>query len=252
MGSREPATHTWRSQIETTSKSAHAARRIPLLWPLRLIAFVTYTVRRGTRYAYYICTGCKNALSLARRHDSWRRSLDASLLRELEPILGRQPGEIAIHQSLERVTSDPATRQVSVSLRDAAGSFIPYLPNPNDDRKQAEFRQSAAPWRSRSVIRSWHAKESCAAMRSWQAGAPTRSRLSQILLLTNLAPAIQEELLFLPKVVSGPERITEEQLRSIAKVIDWDEQIALFRSLWDSSGPTSGRNLAVSANGLLA
>jgi hypothetical protein len=79
-------------------------------------------------------------------------------------------------------------------------------------------------------------------------GRLTRSRVSLMLLLTNLAPAIQEELLFLPRVISGAERITEEQLRSIAKLIDWDEQIALFRSLWDSSGPTSRRNLATSVN----
>src|SRR2546430_7335144 len=64
----------------------------------------------------------------------------------------------------------------------------------------------------------------------------SRPRLSQILMLTNLAPVIQEELLLLPHTVSGPQRITEGQLRSIAERIDWREQIALFRSLWDGSG----------------
>jgi hypothetical protein len=63
----------------------------------------------------------------------------------------------------------------------------------------------------------------------------TRSRLSQILLLTNLAPAIQEELLFLPRTINGPERITEGQLRSIAKRIEWSEQMERFRSLWGAS-----------------
>jgi hypothetical protein len=85
-------------------------------------------------------------------------------------------------------------------------------------------------------------------MRSWRNSAHlTRGRVSQMLLLTNLAPAIQEELLFLPKVVSGPERITEEQLRSIAKVIDWDEQIQMFRSLWHASSPMNKVQLAIPA-----
>ena len=52
----------------------------------------------------------------------------------------------------------------------------------------------------------------------------------EILRLTNLAPAIQEALLFLPKTVRGPDRITENRLRTIASLVDWDAQIQLFRS----------------------
>jgi hypothetical protein len=75
----------------------------------------------------------------------------------------------------------------------------------------------------------------------------SRPRLSQILMLTNLAPVIQEELLFLPYTVSGPQRITEKQLRSIATRIDWREQIALFRSLWDGSRESKEYLAATSA-----
>ena len=49
-------------------------------------------------------------------------------------------------------------------------------------------------------------------------------------MLTNLAPAIQEALLFLPKTLTGPDRITENRLRGIAKLVDWKAQILLFRS----------------------
>lgn len=76
-------------------------------------------------------------------------------------------------------------------------------------------------------------------------GRLTRSRVSQILLLTNLAPAIQEELLLLPRRLSGPERISESQLRNLAKRVDWGEQIAVFRSLWDAS--SAGNRQAVGA-----
>jgi hypothetical protein len=43
--------------------------------------------------------------------------------------------------------------------------------------------------------------------------------------------AIQEELLFLPKTVSGPDRITEKALRQVARSIDWEWQKKQFRAL---------------------
>ena len=61
-------------------------------------------------------------------------------------------------------------------------------------------------------------------------GHVSRTRVCQILRLTNLAPAIQEALLFLPKTVRGPDRITENRLRTIASLVDWDVQIQRFRS----------------------
>jgi hypothetical protein len=169
--------------------------------------------------------------------------LEASLLRELEPILGDQPGEIAIQQSLERITYDPATRQVSVSLRD--GSRFAYSLPAKPERPSREGRVPAV---SRTMALAIcyqelaRERKLCSYEELAKLGQLTRSRVSLMLLLTNLAPAIQEELLLLPKVISGPERISEEQLRSIAKLIDWDEQIARFRSLWDSSSPTSKRD----------
>jgi hypothetical protein len=45
--------------------------------------------------------------------------------------------------------------------------------------------------------------------------------MSQIMSLTNLAPDIQEALLFLPKTMAGPDPITERRLRSIAQTINW-------------------------------
>jgi hypothetical protein len=37
--------------------------------------------------------------------------------------------------------------------------------------------------------------------------------MCQILMLTNLAPTIQEALVFLPKTVRGRDRITEHRLK---------------------------------------
>ena len=45
----------------------------------------------------------------------------------------------------------------------------------------------------------------------------------------------QETLLFLPKTLRGPDRISENRVRAIASPVDWDTQIQLFRSHLASS-----------------
>jgi hypothetical protein len=59
-----------------------------------------------------------------------------------------------------------------------------------------------------------------------QYASVTRARISQIMNLLNLAPIIQEQLLFLP----APEAvlITERSLQYLASVTDWDRQSLLF------------------------
>ena len=59
-------------------------------------------------------------------------------------------------------------------------------------------------------------------------GHVTRARVTQIANLTLLAPDIQEAILFLPRVVRGPEAITERDLRPIAIEPDWQTQ----RQMW--------------------
>jgi hypothetical protein len=58
-------------------------------------------------------------------------------------------------------------------------------------------------------------------------GCVTRARVSQILKLLNLAPDIQEQILFLPPI----RGLNERTLRPISKQIDWDEQRRLFQGL---------------------
>ena len=63
------------------------------------------------------------------------------------------------------------------------------------------------------------------------AGQVSRARLSQIMHLSDLAPEIQEELLFLPITLTGPDRYTEKRLRQVARSIDWEVQKKQFRAL---------------------
>lgn len=59
-------------------------------------------------------------------------------------------------------------------------------------------------------------------------GHVTRARLTQIMNLLNLAPDIQEQILFLPRTECGRDPITERHLRPIASLLDWRKQ----RRLW--------------------
>lgn len=64
-------------------------------------------------------------------------------------------------------------------------------------------------------------------------GHVTQPRMSQILNLTLLAPDIQEELLFLPRITEGKAAIHEKMLRPISGEVDWSKQ----REMWQSIKP---------------
>ena len=55
-------------------------------------------------------------------------------------------------------------------------------------------------------------------------GGVSRSRVSQIMDLLNLAPEIQEQVLFLPRTGQGRDCTTERGLRHIVKESDWADQ----------------------------
>lgn len=62
-------------------------------------------------------------------------------------------------------------------------------------------------------------------------GHVTRARMSQIMNLINLAPDIQEEILFLPKTEAGRAPVTEAAVREIACQPLWKRQRSRWREL---------------------
>jgi hypothetical protein len=60
-------------------------------------------------------------------------------------------------------------------------------------------------------------------------GGVTRARLTQIMNLLNLAPDIQEEILFLPPVAGEREAISERRVREIGATTDWHRQRKAWR-----------------------
>jgi hypothetical protein len=71
-------------------------------------------------------------------------------------------------------------------------------------------------------------------------GQISTTRMTQIMWMDNLAPDIQEEILFLPNTVKGRDPIKEADIRPIAKTLDWKHQ----RKMWEmvKSAPASDPN----------
>jgi len=69
-------------------------------------------------------------------------------------------------------------------------------------------------------------------------GHVTPARITQIMALLNLAPDIQEAILFLPRTRAGHDPITERNIRAIAGIEEWDRQREAWRQ---RSLPCSGR-----------
>ena len=62
-------------------------------------------------------------------------------------------------------------------------------------------------------------------------GHVSRSRITQLLNLLNLAPDIQEAILFLPRTLRGKDLITERDLRPIAATLYWNKQRAMWNPM---------------------
>jgi hypothetical protein len=58
-----------------------------------------------------------------------------------------------------------------------------------------------------------------------QLGRVTRARMTQIMKLLQLAPDLQEQILFLPEV----QGLNERNLRAIIQQLDWSEQRRMFQ-----------------------
>ena len=66
-------------------------------------------------------------------------------------------------------------------------------------------------------------------------GRVTRPRMTQIMNLLNLAPDIQEAILFLPRTIKGYDLITERSLRPVVAELLWTKQRKLWRSLSEAT-----------------
>src|SRR3954463_8121460 len=62
-------------------------------------------------------------------------------------------------------------------------------------------------------------------------GHVTRARVTQVMNLLQLAPDIQEAILFLPEVAGGRDPVKEWEVRPIAAEADWGRQRGMWRRM---------------------
>ena len=70
-------------------------------------------------------------------------------------------------------------------------------------------------------------------------GHVSRARITQIMNLLNLAPDIQETLLFLSPVEQGRDQLTERELREIVADPDWRKQRRMWNNFVGKAGVSS-------------
>jgi hypothetical protein len=62
-------------------------------------------------------------------------------------------------------------------------------------------------------------------------GQITTARMTQIMSLLNLAPDLQEQILFLPRTERGRDVIKETDLRLLTATLDWRKQRQMWAAL---------------------
>jgi len=109
----------------------------------------------------------------------------------------------------------------------------------NDDGPEspASVASSRVPRIARLLALAWHIDGlvRSGALASYAAAAGlghvSRARLSQIMSLLNLAPDLQEQVLFLPRPRRGRAPWTLRQLLLVAAALEWPEQRRRWRQL---------------------
>ena len=195
----------------------------------------TYTTKRGRRHRYYRCRAASGGA-----RNCWQRPVEATdletfLIRNLEPMLGSGLNWAAIRESIERIEYEGRRHRVGIAWNDGTRVEL-EMPLPNrrgvndgeGERVPRVSRLMALAIKYERLVREGtvrHHRDIA------EGGQISRARMSQIMNLADLAPEIQEALLFLPKTVAGPDHITEKALRPIARSMDWDRQKQQFAEL---------------------
>jgi len=118
----------------------------------------------------------------------------------------------------------------------------PGSPSEQPERVPRLARLMALALRFETLIRSGQVKDYAALARL---GRVSRARISQIMNLLQLAPDIQEQILFLRRDDDGREWPHLRQLQPIAMVWDWQKQRHLWRKLLETRRkPSRPRSLA--------
>lgn len=123
------------------------------------------------------------------------------------------------------MSMDGLTVEEHVDFKDTGGATAGRTRPVYDGRTPRISRMVALALRIETLVREGVVTDYADVARL---GHVTRARVTQIMNLLHLAPDIQEELLFLPRVMVGRDPIQERTVRPIAAIADWRKQ----RRMW--------------------
>jgi hypothetical protein len=199
----------------------------------------SYTNKGGRRYRYYICLraqqrGWKNcptkSVSAVQIEQAvWQR------VRTIAPLeSAAEPRECvgeSVRQTVERITYDRAQKLVRLTLRkefDGEEFAIPLVRLGHQEklgRLPRITRLMALAVRCQDLLRTGTVQNYAELARL---GIVSLPRMTQVMNLLNLAPEIQEEVLFLPEVEGGREPVSERALRRLPGVMSWKDQLEIW------------------------
>ena len=200
----------------------------------------SYTTKNGRRHCYYVCPASeKRADHACSQRPVAATHVEGSILKNLEPVLGVGLNWTTVRDAVRQVRYESLSQKVLIDMK--SGTQLTYEMNVanrsqrNDGDQQPDAGRVPRVSRLLALAIKFERSMKEGAIRNYRdiaaAGHISRARMSQIMRLTELAPSIQEEILFLPKILHGPDRITEKALRKVARALDWDEQKQRFEAL---------------------
>src|ERR1035437_3503034 len=209
----------------------------------------SHTKKAGRRYQYYVC--------LRAQQRGWKncptKSVSALQIEQAvwEQVRTMVPLESPAEQSgwtgesvrkiVKRVTYDRARKLVRVALWEEFGGVELEFPLVRLGHKEKRgrvpriARLMALAVRCEELLRNGTVKDYAELARL---GIVSRPRMTQVMNLLNLAPEIQEEILFLPEVEGGREPVSERALRRLPGILCWNHQLEMWNQLrgrWRSS-----------------
>jgi site-specific DNA recombinase len=202
----------------------------------------SYTKKAGRRYRYYIC--------LRAQQRGWKncptKSVSAQQIEEAvwERVRTMAPQAAPAEQTgcagesvrniVERITYDRGQKQVRLTVRKEFGGEEVAIPLVRLGHKEKRGRMPritrlmALAVRCEELLRTGAVKDYAELARL---GIVSRPRMTQVMNLLNLAPEIQEEILFWPKIEEGREPVSERALRRLPGVISWSDQLETWNQL---------------------
>ena len=122
----------------------------------------------------------------------------------------------------------PLTRRGRAARSEANSAGSPLTHSVPSSRIPRIARLLALAWHVEELVQSGKISSYAAAARL---GHVSRARLSQILSLLNLAPDLQEQLLFLQRPACGRQSLVLRQVLTVVAALDWHEQRRRWRKL---------------------